>query len=340
MVDIIIPTYKNKQGLLRTLESINTDLLSQFVITIIDDCSNLNYQDIKIKFPYINLYILQKNVGPGLARQFGIEHTKQPYILFIDTEDVFYNFNVQIQMLKYIINNPQIYLFSWKVYNDNYEQAKQDNHNWLHGRIYKRNFLQKYNVTFCKKGSYANEDVGFNRFLRIILQVIGKNQHYLFIPYPLIIWTKNEDSLTRKNYNSFSYHHQNLGLAYNEQHTVLMLINNNISQQLIQKEADVIMISLYKNFYMTLQQCPKFIQNSWEGAKYFYDKVYYKYEKTKSSIFNQHYSKVVQWQKLNSHRWYQDIPININHFLKQLKKYEKVPPYYLTFTKDYDIINK
>lgn len=339
MIDIIIPTYKNKQGLQRTLQSINIDLLSQFIITVIDDHSELNYDDIKLNFPFINLYILQKNVGPGMVRQFGLNNTHEPYVLFIDTEDVFYSFNVQIKMIKAIIDNPTTYLFSWQTYIEN-QKVRKDNHANLHGRIFKREFIQKYNITFSEKGSYANEDVGFIRFSKIALRLQSQKKCYLFFNKPLIIYTLNDNSITRENRKLFKYSSQNLGLAYNETHVIEMLVNNNFPIQVIQKEADIIMTSLYKNFYKTLQECPKYVQNSWDGAQYFYKNTYYKYENNKSENFQLNYSKLIQWHRENRHTWTESIPLNINKFLYELKNYKNLPAYYLTYMQDHDIMNK
>ena len=338
MIDIIIPTYKNKQGLKRTLESINTDLLDKFTITVIDDYSNLEYNDIQSEFPFIHFYPLQQNVGPGMARQFGINHTKQPYILFIDTEDVFYNFSVQIKMIKQILQHPQIYIFSWQTYISN-KYINKDNHVNLHGRIFKREFLQKYNITFSKKGSYANQDVGFIRFCKLILKHEKIKNYYLFIKKPLIIYTLNPDSITRTNYHLFRYTSQNLGLAYNEKHVIEMMENNNCSIKLIQQEIDFIMINLYKNFYQTLQECPRYVLQSWQGAKYFYITTYSKYENIQSNYFQLQYSKLIKWHRANRQKWIQGIPLNINRFLQELKTYENIPDYYLTFIQDYDILN-
>ena len=53
MIDIIIPTYNNKQGLIKTIQSIpkNKNLL----ITIIDDCSTqmIDYSDLEKQYKII-----------------------------------------------------------------------------------------------------------------------------------------------------------------------------------------------------------------------------------------------------------------------------------------------
>jgi glycosyltransferase involved in cell wall biosynthesis len=55
-LDIIIPSYNDKQGLIRTLNSLyDSTILDWVSITIVDDCSNFNYEEIIQQFPKINL---------------------------------------------------------------------------------------------------------------------------------------------------------------------------------------------------------------------------------------------------------------------------------------------
>ena len=83
MIDLIIPYYNNRIGLLNTLKSVNQSI---FKIIIIDDHST----ETPI-FPLDNAdyFRLNINSGPGIARQQGIEKTSNPYIMFLDTGDIF-----------------------------------------------------------------------------------------------------------------------------------------------------------------------------------------------------------------------------------------------------------
>lgn len=58
---------------------------------MVDDCSSDTYDDIIEKFSSelrIKIVHLDKNVGPGLARQYGMEHSRSKYICFIDSDDL------------------------------------------------------------------------------------------------------------------------------------------------------------------------------------------------------------------------------------------------------------
>lgn len=86
MLDLIIPVFNNKAGLYRTLLSIGMDYpQNSLYITIVDDNSNENYNDIIELFQHfypIRILILPENHGPGYARQYGLEHTKRTLCFF------------------------------------------------------------------------------------------------------------------------------------------------------------------------------------------------------------------------------------------------------------------
>jgi len=71
-LDIIIPTYKNKPALLKTLSSIYRHPHKNVNVIVVDDASGFDYTDILNKYPQINFYSLEKNSGPGCAREYGI----------------------------------------------------------------------------------------------------------------------------------------------------------------------------------------------------------------------------------------------------------------------------
>ena len=83
MIDLIIPYYNNRIGLLDSLKSVNRSI---FKITVIDDHST---ETPSFPLDAAQLFRLNMNSGPGYARQRGINKTSNPYIMFLDTGDVF-----------------------------------------------------------------------------------------------------------------------------------------------------------------------------------------------------------------------------------------------------------
>ena len=204
MLDIIIPTYKNKEALVRSLESIPN--YQELNITVVDDCSGLDYTDLQEKYNF-RLIELQQNVGPGVAREIGIVSTHEPYILFLDTGDYFIE-GALSEVLGIINIHPNICIFSWR-----YEigDANYDiNNNNLHGRVYKREFLDKFNIYFSEAGSYANEDVGFNHACHLIMfQYYPNNDSVLTLNKSIIVYDTNDmTSITRRDNRAFIYKDQ------------------------------------------------------------------------------------------------------------------------------------
>lgn len=186
MIDLIIPYYNNPEGLKRTLQSVNKDI---FYITVVDDCSTIPYS----LYPEIDqIFRYNENRGPGYARQYGIDHTSNDFIMFIDAGDIFLSKEIQKEIDYIIKANPLTDVFSWLYYYK--DNLTQHTDNRMHGKVYHRDFLKKYHITFCDSSSYMNEDIGFNRLCRIIIN--NKHLVSIHIDKPVIYWVKDEESLT------------------------------------------------------------------------------------------------------------------------------------------------
>lgn len=296
---------------MRTLASIN---LKVFSVTVVDDCSK---EPMKTNFPITNYIRLEKNSGPGWARQIGINNTHNDYIAFIDSGDVYLSHEIQEEIERTVIDNPQVNLFSWPYLIDNGITDQYDNR--LHGNVYKRSFLEKYNITFSKEGSYANEDVGFNRMCRIATRQDGQKMYYLDIPVMRFI--KEENSITTRNNSEFIYRYQTRGLSINEIHLIEWCKSQNIDYV---SEMHVIAGAMYYWFIMTAINRPEFIQEAWSGAKIYFDK--YKDEIIPNQLISGNsYIKKIFLLKKEIH-----FPINILRFVDEITKNEIVPNKYLT----------
>lgn len=311
MLDIIIPTYKNKIGLITTLESIIPELHNH--VLVIDDGSLMDYTDIKEQFPNITLQMNNINQGPGNVRQQGINSTGQPYIMFIDTGDYFVSAAIQNEILTSVTNNPEIDIFSWQHLKQ--EKPEPSIHNRLHGRVYKRKFLNKYNISFCSKSSYANEDIGFNRLCRLCLR--EENKEIYDIPKPAIVYAYDQNSITNVNNHEFNYKNQSIGLALNAIHVYEIAKENNITHRYILDDMNDVMYSLYYNYLCTKNERPEFIENALEGARMYYNEVFSKEENDWKSL-NIMYAQFVRRIIRRRAQWKNSQPINFDKFINQL----------------------
>ena len=202
-LDIIIPCYNAKNTLFKTLSSIAIQRdIEKVSVTLVNDCSKYDYQeevDYFSRFFQIQEIKTLKNGGPGDARNLGIQSTHNPYIVFIDSDDYLYT-PVAISHLLGMIHqdNIDVGVSSFIYERDQERLIKNQDLTWLHGKIFKRDFLEKHSILF--PSSRANEDNGFNRLVQLM------NAHYLYSPEITYVYSENQDSITRKDNRSFKYH--------------------------------------------------------------------------------------------------------------------------------------
>ena len=90
ILSIVIPCYNQGQFLAECLESVFNQTAKKWECLIIDDGSTDNTSEIVeqwIKKDSRFEYYYKENGGASSARNFGIKHAKQPYILPLDADD-------------------------------------------------------------------------------------------------------------------------------------------------------------------------------------------------------------------------------------------------------------
>ncbi|PSM52614.1 glycosyltransferase, family 2 [Campylobacter blaseri] len=92
LVSIITPSYKSKKFIEETINSVLSQTYINWEMIIVDDCSpddsNHVIEFYVKKDNRINLIKLDKNSGPAIARNKGIEVAKGRYIAFLDSDDL------------------------------------------------------------------------------------------------------------------------------------------------------------------------------------------------------------------------------------------------------------
>lgn len=201
-LSIIIPAYNCIETIDRTLDSIvNQKLSIKYEIILVNDCSNYDYVNIIKKYKkYLNIREIKtnKNIGPGGARQYGIDNSKSNYIIFIDGDDCFYDEKSILKMYNKIKEAKADLIIGNFIYErDNKVLIKKNDLTWLHGKIYRRKFLTDNNIRFNQ--TRANEDNGFNRLILLL------KPSYLFLDEIVYVYKENSNSITRKNNRLYKY---------------------------------------------------------------------------------------------------------------------------------------
>ena len=88
---VIIPNYNNGEWLEKSINSIFQQTFTNYEVIIVDDCSTDNSIDIIKKYNKINLIQCKEKAFNGGSRNLGIKQAKGEYILFLDSDDWFYN---------------------------------------------------------------------------------------------------------------------------------------------------------------------------------------------------------------------------------------------------------
>lgn len=336
-LDIIIPSYKNLKALEKTLKSVYDDYMFKLTnaynfpiqITVVDDNSQIDYQAIQKKFPKVNFIFKEVNEGPGMARQTGMNNTNNPYILFVDSGDYILSKYALLQIILTILSNTIPYLYCWRWLDEFNHTYNEDNSGFLHGVVYKREFLEIHGITFCKESSYANEDIGFNHTCNLIikqLQHYNDSIKYQTYETPIYMYTYDKQSITHKNKGEFIYLPQLKGITTNIEHAVKIAHNNHVKKDIIWEDVSHIMVRVYYDFYNIMKNKPEQGQMAWDIARKYYFNVFKPYQITDNTIINAAMGRYIpQLQKLKVKR------INFNRFLKDLETTEIIPELYFDF---------
>ena len=279
-IDIIIPAYKAQNTILRTLSSIAIqEIVDDLEVTIVNDCDGIGYQDFVDMFSgklKIREITMKKNGGPGDARQFGIENTSNPLIMFIDADDTFSGaFALKILRLNILAEPYNACCFGSFLEDQQVTYLNHPNDSvWMFGKLYKRDFIKKYNIHFLP-GSRSNEDGGFNMLCKLYSNEAEKIK---FIPDIIYYWHYKEDSITRVDNANYSYNASFVGYTDNmifalKEAEKKVPFNGNVMQQKV-----MVLCNLYEYWLETGVRDDRYEQQNWDCCKKYYKEIYHEIE--------------------------------------------------------------
>lgn len=320
LIDIVIPAYKAQDTIIRTLSSIAIQsVIDKLSVTIVNDADSIGYGNFVEMFsPFMNIkeITLEKNGGPGIARQYGIDNTTCPFFTCIDADDTFASPFVMELFIKSANDNPDYHTFVG-TFIEQHENLQFIQHNqdmvWMFGKMYRRDFINKYKVRFNE--TRANEDNGFNTIIRLIS---SEQEKIMFMPDIVYYWHHKEDSITRINNCQYSYDASFVGytdnMIYAIQHAKKVKpFNNYIDIWAIQ-----VMCQLYIYYYQTITRDPRFVEQNYKCCGKYYNEVFKYYHDTMpKDNFTKIFAETLQQQSPNMGDICPDI--SIFQFIDKLK---------------------
>lgn len=208
LLDIIIPQFnENDDAIKPLLDSLSMQEgvdFSDIKITIVNDCSNvfLTKEFLEsYKLFNINYINNDKNTGPGLTRQKGVDSTDGQFIMFCDADDELYDtkaLSIIIGFLKQYSPNYLVTNICVEVMNNKGERGclikkNTDTFPWMHGKVYKRSFLIDNEIKFSPYVRHLEDSY----FTTCLLGMIDQRE-ISYLDYTTYRWKINFLSLTRK----------------------------------------------------------------------------------------------------------------------------------------------
>lgn len=193
-LSFIIPVYNAEEYIVSCIASIYDQNipLSEFEIVAVDDGSQDSSLEAmhKIVQSYPNIKVLhQENGGQASARNYGLEHAKGKYIMFVDADDMLIPNSLEHLISKTEQHQAQISISTMHVYQA--DQTYWESNDFKHydivvtgeqailsglnfgsvcARLFRRDFLMSHNLRFTT--DMKHEDVLFSMMAAIVAERI------------------------------------------------------------------------------------------------------------------------------------------------------------------------
>lgn len=279
-IDVIVPCYKAHKVLPRLLGSvISQDIVDDLEVTLVNDGDTEDYQKIVKQFsPFVKIkeVKLAKNSGPGTARRFGYENTSNPLVTWIDADDTFAG-AFALKLLRHRLLQEPVNVICIGTFLEEHSEAQpepiyaphQNDTVWMFGKLYKRAFLDQYNIRM--NDTRANEDNGFNMLCKLMC---NERQQIKFIPDVVYYWHTNLNSITRANNCQYSYDQSFVGYTENMIWAFKEAEKRNPFNGAILYEKVATLMNLYEYFIETEVRDKRFIDQNWGYCKLYFKEIY------------------------------------------------------------------
>lgn len=176
-LDIIIPIYNRGEAIIPTLQSLLLQTKDDFFVTFVLDGADAVAEEAisrhYVERPY-NIYLMPHR-GVGATRNTGLITSDSPYVMFLDADDLLLP-NAVGTLLNAIEHGFDMMIGKTmrEAENGNFEVVGGTQMTWIHGRVYSREFLTKYDIHFPNLPMC--EDLAFNMLCAEFAQRVSETQ--------------------------------------------------------------------------------------------------------------------------------------------------------------------
>lgn len=218
LISVIIPVYNGEKTIIESLKAIVNEEVN---IIIVDDGSKDNTYNVCTEFAkdYDNVTVLhQENQGPGIARLYGISKAKSKYIMFLDSDDEYYENT--ISRMKQVINKyhePDLIRFRYKRVPDDITQTEyfSEAEKYIERKEFKEYVYPMYLTGYMLNAVWSNcvkkeildkiivldeeKKIRFGEDLLYSLNIFSTIENAVFLQDVLYKYVYRSDSATRSN---------------------------------------------------------------------------------------------------------------------------------------------
>lgn len=311
-VAVIIPVYKAHDTIQNTLHSIAMQRhISYKTYLVVDgeksDHGEQGSYDYLKDFFDVKIYYMPENAGPGVARQYGIDMSTEPYISFIDADDTYLS-SLALYYQHKPFKDDKVVIVSCDFLEEKRDftvRLREKDMVWMHGKMYRRAFLDKYNIRFNE--TRANEDVGFNTQCQCYA---NENEQIMLSRDVTYMWQWRDNSTVRTDNNSYAYNESIDGYVTNKVYAFEKVLARQDIDDAIKFFIMKGQVHLFKKYLLAMLQAPKQVNHVKKHARKYY-RALYKYidkdyiDKAEKSIVAstglrepEHYDEYIKFKEL------------------------------------------
>lgn len=196
-IDIIIPAHNCADTIGDTIKSLDLQICKDFRATVVIDGADEKLESVvevaADSRPWLRHATLDDNKGPGAARAYGIAISSFDWLMFLDAGDLLLPHAIAT-MQQAIPEKPDFVIGKTLRESERgcYEVVGREQLTWLHGRMYRYDFLTAHDITF-PNDLRMSEDLAFNMKCAEFAQNVPETS------WPVHIQRWNGKSLSRRS---------------------------------------------------------------------------------------------------------------------------------------------